>query len=338
MSQIHSWGEVESNVYQPGIEAGAIVGIVFMLVGAVFGVVLWQHGILTMLVVPIMGGMTVCGAVVFGIAVRRIIWPIVIRHAGPNVLSEVPNEPVARDGALVQSCLMHELWEGPEAWQLRPKQQRAGPRDLLLLFCVGIPVIALVSWLVALNLREFWQVANWFTAALYGTLITVIGGGAVLFVIAKVMGAIRRGFATLTIPRDGGDLTIDIGSAPDFVDASLMEGLKWIRKLSKDADHLTIPRDLIAAVQLCPWKVTVVEPRSRNTMWTAQGLLVLASSEHECQRIPLLATLDVAGAAKLMQRLAAVLQVPYLFRADAAAWKAEAVRAKSRPAVRGMSV
>jgi hypothetical protein len=338
MAQIHSWDEFESNVHQPGLGAGAIVGIVFMLVGPVFGVALWQHGVPPMLVVPIMGGVTICGVVVFGIAVRRVIWPIVVRHAGPNVLSEVANEPVACDGTFVQSCLMHELWEGSEAWQFRPKQPRAGPRDILLLFCVGIPVVALVSWMVALNLHTFWHIANWFVAALYGTLITVIVGGALLFVIAKVMGAIRRGFATLTIPRDGGDLRLDIGGAPDFVDASLMEGLKWIRKSSKDADDLTIPRCLVAAVQLCPWKVTVVEPRSRSTMLTAQGLLVLASSEHEYQRIPLLATLDVAGAARLMQRLAAVLQVPYLYHADAAAWKAEAVRAKSRPAVRGMSV
>jgi hypothetical protein len=47
-----------------------------------------------------------------------------------------------------------------------------------------------------------------------------------------------------------------------------------------------------------------------------------------------LLTGDVVGAARLMQRLAQMLQVPYLFGADSTGWKEEEARAKRRPPLR----
>ena len=44
-------------------------------------------------------------------------------------------------------------------------------------------------------------------------------------------------------------------------------------------------------------------------------------------RQPVLLTSDFVGAARLMQRLAMALDVPYLFCADAEVWKAENNRA-----------
>ncbi len=63
--------------------------------------------------------------------------------------------------------------------------------------------------------------------------------------------------------------------------------------------------------------------------------MVLASSDRaEYRRLPILLTGDFAGAARLMQRLARTLQVPYLFCGDAAGWKMEETRAKNRPPLR----
>jgi hypothetical protein len=92
-----------------------------------------------------------------------------------------------------------------------------------------------------------------------------------------------------------------------------------------------IPRERVVAVQLCPWKY-VVGDRGRETTWAVQGLLVRASSEEEAyERLPLLLTSDFLGAARLMERLADTLQVPYLFSADAVGWRAEDLRAQGRP-------
>jgi hypothetical protein len=44
-----------------------------------------------------------------------------------------------------------------------------------------------------------------------------------------------------------------------------------------------------------------------------------------------LLTSDFVEAARLMQRLAETLKVPYLFCADGEGWKAEEIRSKSRP-------
>jgi hypothetical protein len=69
--------------------------------------------------------------------------------------------------------------------------------------------------------------------------------------------------------------------------------------------------------------------------WAVQGLLVLASREEAVyRRLPILLTGDSVGAARLMQRLAYALHVPYLFCADAEGWRAETMRANGRPALR----
>jgi hypothetical protein len=47
-----------------------------------------------------------------------------------------------------------------------------------------------------------------------------------------------------------------------------------------------------------------------------------------------LLTGDFVGAARLTQRLAQTLQVPYVFCADAVGWKTEETRAKNRPPLR----
>jgi hypothetical protein len=70
------------------------------------------------------------------------------------------------------------------------------------------------------------------------------------------------------------------------------------------------------------------------------GQLLLAVEDDQAvgcvamRKLGVLLTNDFVGAARLMQRLAHTLHVPYLFFADATGWKAEAIRAKDRPPLR----
>jgi len=139
----------------------------------------------------------------------------------------------------------------------------------------------------------------------------------------------------MTIPRGEGDLQVETPVAPDFENASLWQAVKLMVVGATKKHHLTVPRDLVAAVQLCPWKVVTVVSRGRESAWAVQGLLVLKSAEDTSfHRLPIMLTCDAVGAARLMQQLAAVLQVPFLFCADAAGWKAELMQAKNRPPLR----
>jgi hypothetical protein len=56
--------------------------------------------------------------------------------------------------------------------------------------------------------------------------------------------------------------------------------------------------------------------------------------EGSYRRLPILLTSDFAGAAQLMEQLAATLRVPYLYCADADGWRTEARSATKRPPLR----
>jgi hypothetical protein len=79
--------------------------------------------------------------------------------------------------------------------------------------------------------------------------------------------------------------------------------------------------------------------RCKEYTHAARGVLVLHFAANIAYpRLPILLTSDVRGAARLMQRLALTLCVPYLFHANEAGWQAEAKRAKIRPALRAGGV
>lgn len=145
---------------------------------------------------------------------------------------------------------------------------------------------------------------------------------------------LRAGFRRLSrldIPCDRGDLELDLLQEPDAVRADLTEGLRWIFVGDTKRQRLTIPRDRVVAVQLCPWNFRT----SDGTTSAVQGLLVLTpASDDRFHRLPLILTCDFARAARLMQQLAEALEVPLLFSADLAGWKAEAERAATRPPLR----
>lgn len=150
-----------------------------------------------------------------------------------------------------------------------------------------------------------------------------------------LMRAGYRRLSTLTIPGNGNDLELDSPIEPNPERIDLAEGLKWVFLAETKRQRLMIPRELLRAVQLCPWKYYVRGGGEGTATWAVQGLLVLGCPEEGVyQRLPIVLTSDFVGAARLVRRLADILQVPYLFCADAEGWKVEEIRAKKRPPLR----
>jgi hypothetical protein len=163
-------------------------------------------------------------------------------------------------------------------------------------------------------------------------LVTAVCGGTAFAALYFRLRASYRELSRLSIPRNGDDIELDSPEEPDWEKAGLAEGIEWIFLGGTKRHRSTIPRALVVAVQLCPWKIVIQGPRAKLCGWAVQGLLVLASPQEAAyHRVPLLLTLDFVGAARLMRRLANTLNVPYLFCADAEGWKAEEIRAKKRP-------
>jgi len=335
MTDIAAWHEVESEVYLPGRWLVLSVGTLFLLTGCI--------GFLTIVVppgVPFWITKLCCGAFIFlggtvaAWAIRNIISPAHVRHASPDVLPNVPKEPVIREGSVLYGRLTHELCEEAQGWQFRPAEQiRRNDKRFLIGF--GIPFMVLFAGLLTWVLHTELKVAGWPVSVVCGTFVTVICGGIPFLLIGMGMRAGYRRLSRLNIPRNKDDLDLDSPEEPDFEKADLTEGLKWMFLGETRRHRLTIPRKLLVAVQLCPWKYVVMSARSQSITWAVQGLLVLASSEEAAYlRLPILLTSDFVGAARLMERLAHTLHVPYLFCADAEGRKAEKLRAKGRPPLR----
>jgi len=333
MSYTPAWQEVESNVYRPGSWLVLLVGTFLALIGGVGfltvggsmppGARLWVARVLT-------GIFTLLGSAVLAWAISTICLPIYVRHAAPDVFPEVPKEPVIREGSILYFRLTHELSENAQGWECRPV--RNGWRnDKRLLLGFGIPFLMLFSGLLTWVLHSQLNMANWLLAAVCGIFATAACGGTAFFLIGMINRSGYRQLSTLTIPRNGNDLDLESANAPQLEEADLGEGLKWLSIEATKRHHLTIPRRFIVAVQLCPWRIAT----ATEIAWAVQGLLVLTPLNNAAyHRLPILLTGDFVGAAKLMQGLAQTLHVPYLFCADAAGWKAEAIRAKDRPPLR----
>jgi hypothetical protein len=296
-------------------------GIGFSTIGGVVppGIPLWIGKSCTA-AVALLG----CAPLIWG--VRSIICPFNIRHAAPSILPTVPSEPVIFEGSVVHGRLTHELWEDASGWQFRPSGRLwHNDKVLLLGFSVFLVIFsALLTWVFHNELR----LTSWFLSTICGTTVTTICGGSVLLMIGMIMRSSYRRLSRLSIPRNGGDLELDAPEELKPEKTELSEGLKWLFLGETKRRRLTIPRDLVLAVQICPWRFVT----NHDISWAVQGLLVLASPEEAVyHRLPILLTSDFVGAARLMQRLADALHVPYLFCADAEGWKAEKIRAKERP-------
>jgi hypothetical protein len=322
--------EVKSKVYRPGLWLAFLVGAFFASAGCV-GFFTVKLPAAPWVSKSFAGIFILLGGVVLAWAIRGIIFPVSIRHAGSDSLPNIPREPVITEGSVVYGRLTHELCETAQGWEFRPAKNILRYNKWLF-FGFGIPFLIIFSGLVTWVFHSQLNIAGWLVSAMCGILLTALCGGSALALIALLMRAGYRRLSKLTIPRGGNDLELDSAETPDFENADLATGLKWIFIGETKRRRLNIPRELVAAVQLCPWKFVVAGPRGKDISWAVQGLLVLASPDTTAyHRLPILLTADFVGAAKLMQQLAHTIQVPYLFCADATGWKAEEIRAKNRP-------
>ncbi len=337
MTDVSAWHEEESEVYRPGrwlvLSVGAFFllagGIGFLTIGAAVppGPPFWVAKLCT-------GAFALLGGTVAASAMGSIISPARIHHASIDLLPSLPREPVLQEGSVVHARLTHELCEDAEGWQFRPASH-LWRNDKGFLFAFGVPFLVLFSGLLTWILHDQLKFGGWVVSTACGTFLTAISGGFALLLLGTIMRAGYRRLSRLTIPHGGNDLELDLAEelAPDETD--WVEGLRWVFLDAIKRHRLRMPRELIVAVQLCPWKYVVRSQGDRQTTWAAQGLLVLASPEEAVyHRLPILLTGDFVGAARLMRRLARTLHVPYLFCADAEGWKLEEMRAKNRPPLR----
>lgn len=322
--------EFESRVHQPGRWIAILLGSCFLLIGTIgFFTIggIAPQGMPVSIPRLCAGLFAALGAAALVAAIR--LTPVHVRHAASDVLPEVPREPLLREGSVVHGRLTHELAKNADGWEFRPVQSLwLSDRRLLLGF--GIPCMALFSGLLSWVLHDRLALAGWPLSILCGSSVTLLCGGSVLLLMGMLRRAGCRRLCRLSIPCNFGDLELDSAEESDLDRMDLIEGMKWAFQQEPERRRLRMPRELVIAVQLCPWKYVVAGPESEAT-WAVQGLLVLSStSATGCYRLPLLLTSDFAGAARLMQELANALDVPYLYSADADGWKVEEARAKAR--------
>lgn len=337
MRDFQTWPEVESEVHNAGRWLPLSVGTLFLLIGIIGFLTIgnaMQPGAPHWIAKACTAVFALFGAIPLAWGIRSIVLPAHVSHAGPDVLPDVPWEPVIREGSEVHGHLTHELWEDGDGWQFSPaKHHWRNTKVFLLGF--GIPFLVLFAGVLTWMIHRHHNL-SWPISALCGITATVVCGGTALLIIGMVMRSSYRRLSRLSIPRNGDALELDSPQELDPEDVDLAKGLKWIFFGENKRQQLTILRELVVAVQLCPWKFVFGNSGRKTTTWAVQGLLVLAPADDEkdYHRLPILLTGDFVGAARIMQRLARTLQIPYLFCADAEGWKAEAIRAIKRPPLR----
>ncbi|HEX7377220.1 MAG TPA: hypothetical protein VF278_08910 [Pirellulales bacterium] len=322
MTNVGNWPEIDSRVHRSGLWPAFLVGLVFLLLGmAVFaepaevaplGMPLW-------IIQVIAAYAATLGAVALVILTVVCLVPVNVRHAAADVLPDVPSEPVIQERTWVQRALKYELTRDGEAWCFRPAPNH-GLRTLGV--AVGFALGSLpVYWGCAIwAIHEYLPGCDWPTATHYGTWAATCLSGLTAIVCTIWTRRHDQTLCSLRIPVNGENLEFS---------STTSRGAKAARQ------RQTIPRELVIAVQLCPCKYVYSMPRGKGTIWAVQGLLVLAAEGGASyQRLPILLTIDVTGAARLMQQLAATLVVPYLYDADSAGWQAEKERAQDRSILR----
>ena len=334
-AEISAWPDVESEIHRPtrwlGFAAGAFVLVITLFVawapGPSHAIPVWVAW--TCIVFGVLFGGALMGQAIVG-----MLRPDRLRHAAPHILPSVPSEPVIWQGSVVHGRVTHELMEESDGWHYRPAAN-LWRNDKRLLFGFAIPFSVIFAGILSWFAHDQCNL-GWIVAILFAAAVTLITGGSTFCLIGMLMRAGYRRLCSLVIPRNGGDVELDLPEEAGLAEADLATGLKWAFQGETRRRRLTIPCNLVEAVQLCPWKFAAASDITWSDItWAVQGLLVLASpTEGKHERLPILLTSDFVGAARLMQGLARTLRVPFLFSADAEGWKAEETRAKKRPPLR----
>lgn len=264
MPDVVHYTQGESQVYRPGRWLALVVGTVILLSGScgflcfgsdLSGPPFWLLKLATAVFALMGGTLTIY-------AIGILVVPARITHASLALLPAVPNEPVITEGWVVHGRLTHELSEDSGGWQIRPAKSLLH-NDKRFLFGFGIPFLLIFSTLLTWCLHTTMQFGNWAVSAMCALFVTAITAGTSFLLLGTLLRASYQRLARLTIPRDGNDLELDAPAevVPEKVD---LDGqLSWLFLGDVERQQLKIPRNLVVAVQLCPWKHALFEGKSK---------------------------------------------------------------------------
>ncbi len=332
------WAQAETTVRRPGRAAAVMISVTFLIVGS--GGLVWgesefaDDGAEIWIPRALFGGFTLLGGLAFLAALRAVTSSVAVRHADASVLPDVSPEPVISEGWIVHRRLTHELTDTSQAWQLTPRQSLWNSNKRFLIG-FGIPFsvlcVGVLSWIV--HSQEIFP--GWALSVLVAGVVTAVCAGSALVLIGFLMRAGYRRLCRLSIPSDRGELELHAPAALDLECQNPAQALGRLLRGPTQFSCRHIPRERVIAVQLCAWYYEINSSSGKTSALAVQGLLVLSSEEPTGYvRVPLLLTTAAADAAQLMQQLGQLLGVPFLFHADAAAWRAERQRSKARPLLR----
>lgn len=267
------------------------------------------------------------GAFFLYAALKSVLGAASVECSPRGVFPEIPTEAIVYDGAILFGNLRHKLCNGPDDWTLaaRKPDLRWITSFLLLLFPM---IVAGVS--IALHTSHH---ISWSLAVVTSTIFVTFPLAAALSMLHWGANHMDRRTASLIIPHNGDDLTLH---APPLRSSNRDEASLSFPTAGDECLVRRIARCKLVAVQVAPWKIRAGSSTHQTSTWAVQGLLVLKDhQEGDSERVPLLQSNDFVGTARLMKRLAELLNTPFLFDADPAGWKAEIKRSRTRPLLHG---
>ncbi len=330
---MNAWREIDSEIhYVPNPWLGFAAGCFFFLLGVIGttqisscplrGAFLWAFA----------WGSVSCaafGAFVVAVAIRRLFWPLRIRHALPAVLPGVPDEPVLFDGLMVHSHSKLKIVENAEGWDMQPARDRS-ISDRMILTVIGILAFTACAGTVSGILHDQLN-AKWPAAIAGGAIATLLFAIPMIVCLRILVRLSYRRLCRMSVSRRGDEISLELPEIPETTRKDLGAALRWAFSPEDKRTFVVVPRSSLRAAQLCPCLYATGTPRSKEISPAVQGLLVFeGAAPGQYQRLPLLLTSDFDGAARLMQQIAARLGIPYLFSADEQSWQAEKRRAAVR--------
>lgn len=258
-----------------------------------------------------------------------------VRHAGPEVLADVPREPVIREGSFVTGRVPYKLIEESDGWEYRPNVGRMESTRLAA-WGLMVPLVMMLSVMASVFLHEGMRDKgmSWPVAIAGGIALGFLGGGFGILLFRGILKMQYELLCRLRIPREGGDLELDLPKEPKEPAVTRMEALKWAFG-TWPREVMRIPRSSVRGVQLCFWRFKMRAQLETSITFGVQGVLALREGEEgEYVRVPILLTADFAAGAQMMRKLGDLLAVPFLFCVLPEDVEVGVKRSKERPALR----
>jgi len=331
------WNECTSRVHDPSLVLLFLFATVLLLAGVGCGVLISRSEsdsfgqIVGYLIASIV---TLFGVCLFGVAFKRSV-PVEIRHAGIDVLPDLSREPICDDPLVYEmsAAFRYEIVQDRDEWRLQPDRKAINNMNRFIygfLIAFLMSVAGVISWKFVEDGTMTWPVSLLVTYS-----VTFFMGALILAFFATIQ-EFREGKSfVLIIPENKSDIQI-VKQSQRSSTSSRTSSKRTIRSKVRDLhEPRTISRDSLCAVQLCAWKQKVIDDGDRVTSLNLQAFLVLKNEiAGGYERIPILVFEEFFESARHMESLSVILDVPFIYCADAESWQAEIHNAKTRPPFR----